>query len=174
MKFPTCTMNSNPVQLILAMGLMMGWSQMSFAKGIPVIQEGSTVSFHYTLAVENKVRDSSLGKTPVSYVQGTHQIITGLEEKMVGLKKGDKKHITVKPEKGYGLIDPLAFQVVPISTIKNSKDLKVGQILTGQYNGSPVKAKVMEIGKKEITLDVNHPLAGKILEFDIEIIEIKN
>jgi FKBP-type peptidyl-prolyl cis-trans isomerase SlyD len=137
------------------------------------IQDGDTVTFHYTLTVNNRVEDRSISTSPLTYVQGAGQLIPGLEEKMPGLKKGDKRRITVLPEKGYGSVNPDAFQNVPRKTFKNRKALKLGSIVTGQYNGRSVQATVIGMSKKDIILDLNHPLAGKTLQFDIEVMDVK-
>ncbi|MBI2118809.1 MAG: peptidylprolyl isomerase [Elusimicrobia bacterium] len=139
-----------------------------------MVQNGSTVAIHYTLTVDHKVVDSSIGKKPLIYVQGLGQIIPGMEEQLKDLKQGDKKHITIPAEKGYGPINSEAFQNVPRKSFKNSKFLKVGAIVTGRYKGNPVQATIIGIDKKNVILDLNHPLAGKTLEFDVEVMEIKH
>lgn len=139
-----------------------------------IVQNGSTVTIHYTLTVDHKVVDSSIGKKPLIYVQGLGQIIPGMEEQLKDLKQGDKKHITVPFNKGYGPINSEAFQNVPRKSFKNSKFLKVGGIVTGQYKGNPVEATIIAIDKKNVILDLNHPLAGKTLDFDVEVMEIKH
>jgi FKBP-type peptidyl-prolyl cis-trans isomerase SlyD len=137
-----------------------------------VIEKGKAVKFNYTLTVEGKIVDSSQGKQPLSYVQGAGMIIPGLEEAMLGLKVGDKKHVTVAPEKGYGPINPKALQKIPKANFGKTEGLKPGMMVSGNAGGRPIQAKVVEIGKKDITLDMNHPLAGKTLDFDVEIVEI--
>ena len=128
---------------------------------------------NYTLTVDSKVVDSSQGREPLTYVQGAGQIIPGLEEKMKGLKKGNKKRITVSPGNGYGFVNPDAYQNVSRKSFKNIKELKIGTIVNGQMKGRPVQAKVISIDKENVILDLNHPLAGKTLQFDIEVLEIK-
>ena len=139
-----------------------------------VIQNGSTVTIHYTLNVDNKVVDSAIGRNSLTYVQGSGQIIPGLEEQLKDLKQGDKKHITLLPNKGYGPIDSEAFQNVPRKSFRNLKSLKIGGVVTGRYQGKPVQATILAIDKKNVVLDLNHPLAGKTLEFDVEVLEIKH
>lgn len=139
-----------------------------------LIQNGSTVTIHYTLTVENKVVDSSVGKTPLVYVQGSGQIIPGLEEKLAGAKPGDKKRVTVPPEKGYGPVNPDAFQNVPKKSFHNYKNLKVGSLVTGNLGGRPVHATVMMMDDKNVVLDLNHPLAGKTLQFDVQVVDVKS
>lgn len=135
---------------------------------------GAEVTFHYTLTVDNNVVDSSVGKKPMTYVQGDGQMIPGLEDQMKGLKKGDKRHITVSPEKGYGPIHPDAFQNVSKNSFKDRKALKVGGTVTGQFNGQLLRATIVSIEDDNVTLDLNHPLAGKTLQFNIEIVDVKS
>lgn len=142
------------------------------AEDLSSIQDGSTVTFHYTLKVDGKITDSSEGKNPVTYVHGRKQLISGLEDKMKGLKRGEKRHISVPPKIGYGEVNPKAFQKYPRSSFDNLPNIKVGDSVTGVINGRPTRAKVAKISKNEVTLDLNHPLAGKTLEFDIEVLEV--
>lgn len=137
------------------------------------IQKGSSVSINYTLKVDNKVVDSSSGKDPLTYVQGSDQIIPGLEEQLEGLKKGDKKHLTVTPEKGYGVSDPRAVQKIPKKAFQDADKMKVGDVVNGKVNDQEFQAVISAITNADITIDLNHPLAGKTLNFDIEIMDVK-
>ncbi len=158
---------------LIAAGIFAVCGPASAEQAVPVIRSGSTVSMHYTLTVDGKIVDSSVGKTPLTYVQGTGQLIPGLEEEMVGMKKGDRKKVTVRPDKGYGPINPDAFQVVERKAIPNWKDVRVGSILTGKKDGYPLQARVVTIDGDRFTLDLNHPLAGKILNFEVQVVSIK-
>jgi FKBP-type peptidyl-prolyl cis-trans isomerase SlyD len=141
-------------------------------KKTSVIEKGLAVKINYTLTVDGKVVDTSEGRGPLAYVQGSGQIIPGLEEQMVGLKVGDKKQVVVPPEKAYGQLDPKALQKVPLKAFGKTDGLKIGMTVTGQNGPNRMQAKVVAIDKKEVTLDINHPLAGKTLTFDIEVVEI--
>lgn len=142
------------------------------AAGLPEIQKGSEVTFHYQLTVDSKLVDSSPAGSPLTYVQGSGQMIPGLEEQMKGLKKGSKKKFSVPPEKGYGPVNPQAFQNVPLKSFRKAKGLKVGTIVSGKFSGSPIQARVIAIEDKNVTLDLNHPLAGKTLQFDVEVLKV--
>lgn len=155
---------------LLTLSLLLGG--FSACKTQQAIEKGKLIKLHYTLKVDGNVVDSSDKKPPLSFVQGSGQIIPGLEEQLVGLKAGDKKHVTLAPEKGYGTIDPKAQQVLPTKAFGDVTKLKVGMMVTGQNGNRPVQAKVVKIGAKDVTLDFNHPLAGKILDFDIEVVEV--
>ncbi|MBV9079909.1 MAG: peptidylprolyl isomerase [Elusimicrobia bacterium] len=134
--------------------------------------DGAEVKIHYTLSVDGKTVDSSRNSAPLSFVCGTGQIIPGLEEQLKGLHVGDKKSVTVPPEKAYGPVRPEAVQKVPMKNFKGGGELKVGSTVTAQRGGRTIQAKVVAVDKKEVTLDLNHPLAGKTLNFDIEVVSI--
>jgi FKBP-type peptidyl-prolyl cis-trans isomerase SlyD len=144
------------------------------AKPETVIQAGSDVAFDYTLTDESgTVIDSSKGKEPMHYIHGKGQIIPGLEKELAGMAVGAAKKVTVKPEDGYGPIDPRAFQEVPKDKLPPAA-LKVGTMLMAQSpQGQGIPARVHEIKENTVIMDFNHPLAGKTLSFDIKITDIK-
>ena len=138
-----------------------------------MIKEGSEVKLHYTLTVDDQVVDSSRERgEPISYVHGQGQIVPGLEEHLEGMDAGDKKTAQVPPEKAYGPRRDDAMQSVPKTSFQDVDKLKKGDVVTGQAQGQPFQAMVAEVGDEDITLDLNHPLAGKTLQFDVEILEI--
>lgn len=143
-------------------------------KAESVVQPGSVVSFDYTLKDETgKVLDSSEGKAPMRYTHGKGQIIPGLESELAGMKVGDEKHVTVKPENAYGPVDPRAFQEVEKERLP-PEALKVGAVLTARGpDGENMPVRVHEIKEKTVIVDFNHPLAGKTLTFDVKIADIK-
>jgi FKBP-type peptidyl-prolyl cis-trans isomerase SlyD len=137
-----------------------------------MIEKGSKVKIHYKLTVEGEVVDSSEGKPPLEFVQGEGQIISGLEEELEGLKTGDQKEVVVSPQKGYGPSNPEAFQKVPKQAFQGNAELKEGEWVMGNAGGREFRAKISEINDDSVTLDLNHPLAGKSLEFSIEVVEV--
>ncbi|WP_428074571.1 FKBP-type peptidyl-prolyl cis-trans isomerase [Candidatus Avelusimicrobium aviculae] len=137
-----------------------------------MIKEGSKAKFDYTLTVDGKVADTSSGRGPLEYTHGAGMIIPGLEKELAGMNVGDKKTVTVKPEEGYGLVREDAIKRVPKEAVSNAEELKVGDMVGASNGEHTFRAIVKEIGEKEITLDFNHPLAGKELVFEVEIKEI--
>lgn len=139
------------------------------------VSEGKEVSLEYTLRLENKeVIDSNVGKQPLTFTQGSQQIIPGLERELVGLAKGDTKKVTVSPEDGYGKVDPKAFQEVEKEKIP-AEAQKVGAQLQGKdASGRVFRTTVKEIKEKTVVLDFNHPLAGKTLLFDVKVLKVAN
>lgn len=138
-----------------------------------MIRKGSKVTFHYILKVDDEVVDSSAGGDPLSYVHGSDEIVPGLEEGLEGLKAGDKKDVVVSPEKGYGPHDAEAIRKFPKSSFDGNEQPKVGGVVQGDMGGHPFMAKIVEVTDKMITLDLNHPLAGKVLHFSVEIVTVK-
>jgi FKBP-type peptidyl-prolyl cis-trans isomerase SlyD len=138
----------------------------------PAIKDGSRVSLEYTLSDDaGKVLDSNKGAEPFAYTQGARQIVPGLESALVGLKAGDVRKVTVKPEEGYGKVDPKA--QIEVGRERVPPDVKVGSELTGRAaNGETRAVRVKEIKDKSVVLDLNHPLAGKTLVFDVRILSV--
>ena len=138
------------------------------------IREGSQVALEYTLSDEaGTVIESNKGKQPMSYIHGKSQIIPGLEKELSGMKVGEEKKIQVKPEDGYGPVNPDAFQEVPKDKLP-PEALKVGTMLMAQGpQGQGIPVRVHEIKDTTVIMDFNHPMAGKTLSFDVKISEIK-
>jgi FKBP-type peptidyl-prolyl cis-trans isomerase SlyD len=136
------------------------------------IKDGSKVSFHYTLKVDGQVADSSDGREPFQYVHGEKGIVPGLESELEGLEVGDKRDIVVQPEDGYGPADPNALQRVPKSAFGDIGSMNVGDLVNGETPQGSFQARVHEITDDHVTLDLNHPLAGRTLEFQVEIMEV--
>lgn len=137
-----------------------------------MIQNGSKVKVHFTLRVDDKVVASSFGKEPLAFVQGQGQIIPGLEEQLEGLKAGEKTQVTITPEKGYGHRDAEAVRTVPKAAFRNADQLKVGDKVSGDIGGHRFEAQIARVGPEDITLDMNHPLAGKTLHVEVQVVEI--
>jgi FKBP-type peptidyl-prolyl cis-trans isomerase SlyD len=138
------------------------------------VSAGKEITIEYTLKLEDQTTvDSNVGAEPFKFIQGEHRILPGLETGIEGLKVGDKKQVRVKPEDGYGPVDPEAYQEVEKSRI-SSEAVVVGSLLEGtDPSGNPIRARVSEIKESTVVLDLNHPLAGKTLIFDVKILGIQ-
>ncbi len=138
------------------------------------VSSGTTVSIEYTLRLEDKaVVDTNVGGDPLTYVHGSDQIIPGLEKGLEGMKIGESKQVTVKPEQAYGAVNPEAFMEVEKVKIPDNA-LRVGAQLEGRdASGRPVYAHVVEIKDQKVVLDFNHPLAGRTLFFDVKVLDIQ-
>ena len=146
--------------------------QSAEAKAV-TIQDKMAVQLDYTLTVDGQVMDSSEGHGPFQYVHGKGQIIPGLERQLAGLQIGDSRELTVTPEEGYGPVDPAAVMEVPRAQMPSTIAPKVGQVLRGVgANGRSFRATIREIHDDTVTLDLNHPLAGRTLLFKIKVLSI--
>ncbi len=138
------------------------------------VSAGTKVSIEYTLKLEDKkVLDSNVGSDPLTYVHGSQQIIPGLENALEGMKIGDSKNVTVKPEQGYGTVNEEA--IVEVKKEQLPQDaLKEGAELQGRdANGRTIYARVVEVKEQTVLVDFNHPLAGRTLYFDVKILDIQ-
>jgi len=143
------------------------------AKNDRVVKDGMMVSIEYTLkGSDGKVIESSKGRDPLKYIHGQKMMIPGLEKELTGMKVGGEKNVRVKPEDGYGKIDPRAFQEVPKEKIP-ANGLKVGAILTAQTPNGPVPMRVHEIKENTVVMDMNHPMAGKTLDFNVKVVDVQ-
>ena len=138
------------------------------------IKDGMMVSVEYTLkGTDGKVIETSKGKEPIKYVHGQKMMIPGLEKELTGMKVGGEKQVTVKPEDAYGPVNKNAFQEVPKEKLPPN-GLKVGAILAAKSpEGQVVPMRVHEIKEKTVVMDMNHPMAGKTLVFDIKVVDIQ-
>jgi FKBP-type peptidyl-prolyl cis-trans isomerase SlyD len=160
--------------LILALISLPAANAAEKAKTETVVKDGMLVSFDYTLkSTDGKVIETSKGREPLKYIHGQRMMIPGLEKELAGMKVGDEKHVTVKPEDGYGPINKNAFQEVPKEKIP-ANGLKVGAMLAAKSpEGRVIPMRVAEIKEKTVVMDMNHPMAGKTLVFDVKIVAIQ-
>ena len=120
--------------------------------------------------MDGKVVDSSEGGEPLQFIQGMGHIIPGLEHELYNMQIGDSKNITVAAEKGYGESDETAFMDVPREAFPHDVPLEEGtELELRDQSGNPVYARVDNVSENNIRLDMNHPLAGKELNFEVKI-----
>lgn len=138
-----------------------------------MISAGSKVRIHYTLKVAGEIVDASTGREPLEYRQGEGMLVPGVEAGLEGAKPGDKRALSISPAQGYGESDPQLILAAPREAFAQMPDLKVGSTVRASGPDGEFRAVVLEIGEKEVKLDLNHPLAGKTLEFDIEVVSVE-
>ena len=138
------------------------------------VKVGDSISVEYTGTLEDgEVFDTSKGKQPLSFEVGSGQLIPGFDQGVIGMAVGDQKTVTIAPENAYGerredLIIPM-----PIANVPADITLEIGMALQlTDKSGRPIPAIVTEIGEENVSMDVNHPLAGKVLTFAIEVVGI--
>jgi FKBP-type peptidyl-prolyl cis-trans isomerase SlyD len=147
---------------------------MAMTDSAMIIGDDSVVSFHYTLRDDTgSINESSAGGEPIVYLHGRNAIVPGLERELAGKKAGDKFTATVKPEDGYGERDENAVQRVPRKYIVNRDPLEAGQMVIVNTRDGGRQARVVKVGHFNVDLDLNHPLAGRTLTFDIEVVGVR-
>lgn len=173
MRFKILTFVASIAMLQIGMPTFLNAAQSD--KGEKVVKDGSVVSLQYTLTGEDgKPIESNKGKEPLRYTQGRHQIVPGLEREIAGMKVGGEKHVKVKPEDGYGPVNPGAFQEVPKDRIP-AEALKVGAVLTARGpQGQMIPVRISQIKDKTVVIDLNHPMAGKTLVFDVKVLDVQS
>ncbi len=144
--------------------------------GAAVAKNGDTVQVNYTgKLADGTVFDSSVGRDPLEFTLGKGNMIPGFEKAVLGMKVGEKKTVTIPSDEAYGPhLDDMVIEV-PEEKLPSNIEPKVGQMLeaTGQ-NGEKIRFTITNISDNStVTLDANHPLAGKDLTFDIELVKIK-
>lgn len=137
-------------------------------------KSGDTVKIHYKGTLEDgSVFDSSEGREPLEFTLGSGQVIPGFDEAVSGMNVGDKIHVTIPVDKAYGPRNEEMVIEVPKEHVPADIEPEVGQKMQmGGANGEMLVVTVIEVGEKHITLDANPPLAGKDLNFDIELVEV--
>ena len=138
------------------------------------VKDDQVVSMEYTLTVDGEVIDSSEGEGPLDFLAGHHNVITGLENEMMGMKLGQSRQVVLAPENGYGVYDAEAFSEVDRSEFPDDVPIKPGleMHLTGD-DGEPMYARVASVDGDRIRLDFNHPLAGKELHFSVKVVGLR-
>ncbi|MFT5658041.1 MAG: FKBP-type peptidyl-prolyl cis-trans isomerase SlyD [Gammaproteobacteria bacterium] len=139
------------------------------------IADGLVVSIHYTLADDQAtVLDSTEESSPMDYLHGAENIIEGLEDALNGKAVGDKLKVRVDPEDGYGQVFTELMEVVDIATFEGVESVEPGMSFESEnQDGEFEMIVVKKVEGNEVTIDANHPLAGVTLNFDVEIIAIR-
>lgn len=137
-------------------------------------KQGDTVKVHYKGSLEDgTVFDSSLERDPLVFTLGEGRVISGFDEAVTGMSEGESKAARVPAEKAYGPHRDDMVLDVGRENIPESLDVQVGQQLQlQQENAQPIPVTVTDVSDEAVTLDANHPLAGKDLTFELELLEI--
>ncbi len=144
-----------------------------------VVEKDKVVTFHYKLNEPGQeVFEDSHDKDPVSYLHGHNGMLKGIEDALQGKSEGDSVSITLEPEDAYGPVRENAIQRVPIKHIVNQGKKKVkykpGMVVAVNTANGPQDVIVVKAGLKNLDVDTNHPLAGKTLTFEIDIIGVRD
>jgi len=138
-------------------------------------EDGNVVLIHYTgTLASGETFDSSAGRDPIEFVLGEHTVIKGFENGVRGMKKGEKKKLVIESKDAYGDVNPEMRQDVPREAM-GDLDVKEGMLLALNHPMAPqpIPVKVIKVTPESVTIDMNHPLAGETLHFEIELVDIK-
>jgi FKBP-type peptidyl-prolyl cis-trans isomerase SlpA len=150
--------------------LVLALSSAAFAKG-EKIGPGKTVTIQYTTKINGQIVENPA--KPVTFVIGNGSIIPGFEKKLTGLKKGDEKQITLTPQEGYGLEIKDAIQTFPKASFKDTVLTKGAIIKVKSSDNKTYPAVVNDVTDDKVVLNFNHPYAGKTLQIDVKVVDIK-
>ena len=140
------------------------------------VREGQNVSVHYVGTFDDgTVFDSSRERDePLAFVVGSGQVIPGFDAALHEMTEGETKKVSIAPEAAYGEYLSEGIQDVPLTLFPEDTELSEGLTVYGQaQNGQPMMAKVHALGNENVTLDFNHPMAGKTLNFEIELLTVE-
>jgi len=139
------------------------------------VENGKTVSFHYVGTLDDGEQfDNSYDRgEPLTGLVGEGHLIAGFETALMGMKPGEKKAVLIESKDAYGEHNPEAIQQVPLTSFPEGFIALEGEIVQGEGgNGQMFSATIVEKSEEEVTLDFNHPLAGKDLNFEIEVLSV--
>jgi len=140
-----------------------------------LIADKKVASFHYTLSNgEGEQIESSRERQPMTYLHGARNIIPGLEKALAGKAAGDQFRVTIPPADAYGEHRSDQTQRIPAKHFRDAKHLKPGRMVSIQTRRGPVQATVVKVGRFNIDVDANHPLAGQTLTFDVEVTDVRD
>ena len=139
------------------------------------ISANKVVSIDYTLTnVQGNVIDSSEGREPLAYLQGHGNIIPGLESALEGKTAGESLQVTIAPADAYGERDDSLTQAVPRQMFENADEVQVGMQFQTMSEQGPHVVTVVAVDTENVTVDANRPLAGETLNFDVNIVEVRD
>lgn len=138
------------------------------------IARNKVVVVDYTMADgEGQPLETSAERGPMVYLHGRRNMLRGVEDALAGKQAGDEVSVTVPPELGFGPHDPGAVQRVPIKHLIRPGRLAAGKVVGVNTTNGPRQARVVKVGRFNVDLDFNHPLAGRTLVFDMKIIAVR-
>ncbi len=138
------------------------------------VKKGDKVKVDYTGKLEDgTVFDTSEGKAPLEFEVGSGRIIKGFDDALIGMEKGQEKDIKISSADAYGSPNPQLVQKIPKEKLPAGQEPKKGMVLSlATPDGKRMPARIKEVSDKDITIDLNHPLAGKDLNFRIKLVDI--
>ncbi|NGX51058.1 MAG: FKBP-type peptidyl-prolyl cis-trans isomerase SlyD [Chlamydiae bacterium] len=141
--------------------------------GEDMIEKGNQVAIEYSVFLDDETKiDSNVGKDPLTFLFGAHQILPALEEALRGLEVGDSREITLLPEEAYGDINPDAYKRVESKLIPEDLCFEGALLVVSDEQFGEMLIRIESLDGDHVVLDFNHPLAGKKLKFDMKILDV--
>jgi FKBP-type peptidyl-prolyl cis-trans isomerase SlyD len=138
-----------------------------------IIEDNKVATVTYRLTVDGEIIDEATADDPLEYLHGAENIVPGLEKALTGKKVGDKLTVTLQPEEAYGEYDPEDTELLDRSDLP--EDIEVGmELLLEDEEGNFFEVTIKEIKGDEVVVDFNYPLAGKVVTYDVEVLEIRD
>ncbi len=138
------------------------------------IRDGMVVSLAYSLTADGEIVETATAEEPLDYLHGADNIVPGLEAVLLGKKVGDRMTVTLQPAEAYGDYDPDDTEIVPLSDFPDANELSEGMaVVMEDEDGYMFDALIREIRADEVVLDFNPPLAGRVITYDVEVLEIR-
>jgi FKBP-type peptidyl-prolyl cis-trans isomerase SlyD len=138
------------------------------------VQDDVVVSLDYTLRVEGEVLDTSSGDEPIQFIQGHGHIIPGLERALYGMKAGDEKEVILQPLDAYGEYDPAAQVTIDRTHVSDDGEIAIDEeIEIEDEDGNLRLGRIVGVEGDQIMLDLNHPLAGRVLAFTVTVVDLR-
>jgi len=138
-----------------------------------MIEDGKKVSLEYTLALEDGTEvQSNVGEDPLVYEHGNGEILPALERELDGMAVEDTKQVSLQPDQAYGAVNPEAFQDVAADAIPEDARRQGALLVAEDEQGNKRTIRVHEVHDDRVVIDLNHPLAGKALQFDVKVVAV--
>ena len=140
-----------------------------------MIGKNAVVSIHYTLKDDaGQIMDSSSGGEPLTYLHGANNLIPGLEEELSGKSAGQSFTATIEPAQAYGETNPALVQTIDKAMFQGVDTIEPGMAFTAQGPQGQQQIMVTAVEGDQVTVDANHPMAGKTLHFEVEVVEVRD
>ena len=138
------------------------------------VEDGKRIAIQYTLKLDDgTVASSNVGKDPLTYVQGSGEVLPALQAALVGMKRGESRMVSLSPAQAYGFVDNSALVEVPPTMIPEQARIVGARLVGWDQQGKETMVRVHEVRADRIVLDHNHPLAGETLHFDVKVLSVE-
>lgn len=138
-----------------------------------MIENGKQVAIEYSVFLDDNTKiDTNVGKDPLIFLFGAHQILPALEEALRGLEVGDQREVTLSPDDAYGDVNPDAYKTVEAKLIPEDLRFEGALLVVSDEQFGEMLIRVQKLEGDQVILDFNHPLAGKTLKFDVTVLDV--